>query len=178
MSHHVPPKEHVVQAAIVEALRLAGCEVRFWRKVRKTARCWIWTAAANDMGYGKFSIGRKFQNLYAHRVAWMLAFGQIPNGLCVLHRCDNTSCVRPDHLFLGTQLDNVRDMHAKGRARFGVTCGEDHKGSKLTTKQVQEIRARFTGRLGEKVALAREFGVSAPMITNVVTFKNWRHVGS
>jgi hypothetical protein len=102
-------------------------ESRFWEKVDKesgyrapnmTTDCWLWTAAKNRAGYGKFfieKINRKAKFTDAHRVAWQIANGPIPDGLFVLHRCDMPSCVRPDHLFLGTNRDNALDCMAKRR---------------------------------------------------------------
>src|SRR5687767_4720826 len=87
---------------------------RFWEKVRKTDGCWLWTASRNAKGYGQIMYQRR--PIHAHRVSWQLANGPIPDGLCVLHRCDNPQCVNPGHLFLGTIVDNNRDMFAKGRA--------------------------------------------------------------
>lgn len=90
---------------------------RFWSKVRKGDGCWEWQAKRFDNGYGSFAVSRN-KNQGAHRVAWELTNGPIPAGMSVLHHCDNRPCVRPDHLFLGTQLDNMRDMLAKGRQRW------------------------------------------------------------
>jgi hypothetical protein len=87
---------------------------RFWAKVEKTDSCWPWRAGVNKE-YGEFNFGNNWMR-QAHRVAWELTHGPIPDGLCVLHKCDVPLCVNPDHLFLGTKLDNVRDMIAKGRA--------------------------------------------------------------
>ena len=94
-------------------------EARFWAKVQKTDSCWLWTAAKNRFGYGRFMLNGKV--VRAHRVAWTLAYGQIPegagfHGTCVLHLCDNPMCVNPSHLVLGTQGENCRDMASKGRA--------------------------------------------------------------
>ena len=87
---------------------------RFWAKVEKTDGCWLWRAATGANGrYGRFGIGSKV--LLAHRVAWTLAHGELPDAARVLHRCDNPLCVNPAHLFLGTQGDNLRDMTSKGR---------------------------------------------------------------
>jgi hypothetical protein len=94
---------------------------RFYRKVRQEGEggCHVWTGAHNVWGYGRLKIGGKMYS--AHRVAWEFTNGPIPGGLFVLHRCDNRHCVNPEHLFLGTQLDNVHDMHAKNRqARRGA----------------------------------------------------------
>lgn len=94
---------------------------RLWRHVDKTGECWKWTAAKvggkMSMGHGVMRL--QDRNVLVHRVSWELHFGPIPDGLCVLHRCDNPPCVRPDHLFLGTKADNTADMMRKGRKRGG-----------------------------------------------------------
>lgn len=96
---------------------------RFWKRVQKTDSCWIWTGTKLWNGYGSLSLGRARgfsidQKHYAHRVSWLIHNGEIPDGIFVCHRCDNPICVRPDHLFLGTPLDNMRDMISKGRASW------------------------------------------------------------
>jgi hypothetical protein len=91
--------------------------VRFWAKVEKAGPddCWLWAGATVPNGYGKISRGGSSGLLLAHRVSWILAKSEIPEGQLVLHRCDNRLCVNPAHLFLGTHGDNARDMVAKGR---------------------------------------------------------------
>jgi hypothetical protein len=110
----------------------------FWRKVHRTPGCWPWGAARFASKYGMFSTGwGPYRRTYrAHRFVWELIHGRIPDGMCVLHRCDNPPCVRPDHLFLGTNQDHTDDMLAKGRhrtvspPRLGdeVPCPRGHVG--------------------------------------------------
>lgn len=92
---------------------------RFWSKVAFTAnpnKCWEWQAGKTKYGYGELMIKNK--QVYAHRLSWELTYGEIPDGLFVCHKCDNPKCVNPNHLFLGTNLDNVRDMVSKGRNKL------------------------------------------------------------
>ena len=89
---------------------------RFLAKVEKTNTCWLWCGAVNYKGYGVIGLGtRKDGNALSHRAAWMIYKGSIPSGMDVLHRCDTPACVNPDHLFLGTQQDNMKDRDTKGR---------------------------------------------------------------
>lgn len=95
---------------------------RFWTKVQKTDDgCWLWTAYRDMRGYGTIKINGKGKR--AHRVSWEIHFGVIPLGMCVCHRCDNPSCVRLDHLFLGTSAENTADSVAKGRQARGDRSG-------------------------------------------------------
>lgn len=107
----------------------------FWERVdvRGPDECWNWLGALKDNGYGQLTrLGVSKKPLKAHRVAWVLAYGPIPagsgvHGTCVLHHCDNRRCVNPSHLFLGTNHDNVRDMHAKGRAKNPIADANRQK---------------------------------------------------
>jgi hypothetical protein len=146
-------------------------EERFWAKVDRSGPCWLWTAAQRR-GYGYFRDGNRM--IPAHRWAYT-HFIANPGELHVLHTCDVPLCVTLDHLWLGTNLDNMRDKLAKGRAvhpptRRGFVIG---RGEKLTAAQVLDIRARSTGIRGEKTRLAEEFGVSRRAIAFILDGTNW-----
>ena len=115
----------------------------------------------------------------AHRVAWELAYGQVPNGLFVCHRCDNPPCVRPEHLFLGTARDNTQDAIAKGRFVFNLrpetTRGEANGRAKITEDQVREIRKRRESGVGTG-SLAKEYGLSRSFVQKIVRRERWSHV--
>lgn len=133
-------------------------EQRFWTKVNKTAGCWLWTGSMVQ-GYGQIMRNRKPAK--AHRVAWELTYGEIPADQFVLHRCDVPACVRPDHLFLGTQPENLADARQKGRldeSRPRVNV--------LTPEQRLDIFNR-PWRRGIGLALAREFGVTKSTISHI-----------
>lgn len=145
---------------------------RFWAKVAHGEECWEWQGYLAPNGYGRFSI-REGEIKLAHRMAWELINGPVPGDLCCLHRCDNRRCVRPDHLFLGTRVDNLEDMHAKGRNR--QPRGSGHKFAKLTEEAVRNIRQRLAAGDGA-VALAEEYGVTRGLIYNVKNRNCWTHV--
>lgn len=153
-----------------ESLRVAD---RFWSKVDKDGPipahapelgpCWVWTAAVGPHGYGMFRIGGTMRR--AHRVAYGLGHGVDPSEAGVLHRCDNTACVRPTHLFLGDQLANHQDRIAKGRGRIAVA----DSGVAL------DILARG-GRGETDVQIARSIGVKRGAVRCVLLRETWRHV--
>lgn len=159
---------------------LHGDAALFWSKVdrngptpdhrQELGSCWIWTAATNDRGYGTCQIVKGQQ--LAHRAAWVLENGSLTDGDCILHRCDNPPCVRPDHLFIGDVPINNADRHAKERDGRG----EKDRHAKLTEAIVRDIRAR--GRLpwADIVELALEHGVSNMTIWSVSTGRSWKHV--
>jgi hypothetical protein len=116
----------------------------FWARVDRSAGeegCWLWTGGLNHHGYGTIKIHGKTTR--AHRLAWELTYSPIPEGMCVCHHCDNPSCVRPDHLFLGTQMDNIQDRHTKGRGSGGVLLGPDHPQCRVSDDDVRVIRRLF-----------------------------------
>jgi len=146
---------------------------RFWNKVNKkeSDECWNWTACINTDGYGIIAVNGQADS--AHRVSWKIHHGEIPEGMCVCHKCDNPSCVNPNHLFLGTQEDNIKDMCRKGRAVHKL--GEDAPNAKLTEKEVIEIRRRY--RNGESVsAIAEKYPVGASMVYLIVRHQSWTHI--
>lgn len=144
---------------------------RFELRVEKTDNCWLWTASRNNKGYGQFNYDGT-RPIPAHRAAWMIYKGEIPDGMCILHKCDVPLCVNPDHLFLGTQIENIADMHSKGRAKQGHLYGPDHKAAKLDAEKVKEIRASSKS----DAELAEIYGVSRPTIWAVVKGKTWKHI--
>jgi hypothetical protein len=140
--------------------------------------CWLWTgylAGAGKDKRGSITIGRTNGikiNLKAHRASWLIHHGKIPDGLFVLHKCDVPHCVNPVHLFLGTQLDNIRDCKAKGRLVVGRTLGHMVHTSRLTEECVREIRKN------EKPTkeYAAQFGVTPHAIRRVIRGQVWKHL--
>lgn len=164
----------------------------FWSKVNKDGdsnACWNWTGVKDHHGYGKFGIGRCGSTARmerAHRISYAIVFGAITAGFCVLHKCDNPSCVRPSHLRLGTQLENVDDMIFKGRVASGerhnsktkplsIAHGERKPNSKLTRRDV--LAMRFSWKLfGLTIAsISRCFSISDRAAADALKGKNWKH---
>lgn len=144
---------------------------RFWAKVCKTDECWLWVGPFDKDGYGKFAItGRGW--IRAHRASYMINLGEIPNSLCVLHRCDTPACIRHDHLFLGTQADNARDKVQKQRSMIG----ERNPRSKLTEEAVVEIREKYSTGFYTQGILAKLYRVCPATIQHAVNGRNWRNV--
>ncbi|MDH0157304.1 HNH endonuclease [Stutzerimonas stutzeri] len=140
---------------------------RFWSKVNKqtTSGCWEWTKSLRTGGYGAFRVDGKTSMQYAHRVAWMLVNGEIPDGLYVCHSCDNRKCCNPSHLWLGTAKENQMDMAAKGRTH-------SHQ-KKLTEQDVLEVRRRYAS--GETTTqIAGCFGVTRSAIYRIATGRSRR----
>lgn len=150
---------------------------RFWKYVQKTDGCWLWTGAKTNGGYGSLAI-TKGRSRQATWVSWFLAHGAWPaDGQVVMHSCDVRACVRPDHLSVGTQQANIDDKMAKGHHRHGILNGERNGLHKLTAVQVTEIRRRHADHaLG--YVLARDFGVSGALISQIVRNRIWREVAA
>ncbi len=156
---------------------------RFWRKVdrRGPDECWEWRGFRNEFGYGRTRHGRLDRGKQgAHRVAWALVNGTIPEGAHVLHRCDNPPCCNPAHLFLGTHTDNMRDMSEKGRARGFIGTqlrGELNPRTKLADARVTHLRSlRAQGRTLR--SLAREFAVGLSTVRRALNLDPRRPRGA
>lgn len=158
---------------------------RFFAKIAKTSDgCWLWIGSRDDRGYGFFRYNGRVQ--MAHRVAWILANGQIPERLQVCHRCDNPRCVRAEHLFLGTAADNITDKVAKNRQARGDATGSRKyperrpRGEKVVTSRLSadDVKAiRESAQRGSMLkTLAGQFGVSSRTIGRVVRREAWAHV--
>lgn len=163
---------------------------RFWSKVNRGAAdaCWPWIACRDRKGYGRVSFGGRM--FFAHRLIWILVRGAIPTGVCVLHYCDNPPCCNPDHLFLGTNADNIADRTAKGRSAAGERnglsvhpeCvprirGERNGSAKLTEAIVRIIRAkRIEGHT--QTELAATYGVAQSAISRIDHGVCWKHLWS
>ena len=156
-------------------------EEKFWKSyvvvdyALAIGPCWIWAKASRN-GYGTVYMNGKIED--AHRVSYKLTHDEIPVGLSVLHHCDHRRCIRPDHLFSGTQAENLADMRMKGRENLtGRPQGEAHPKAKLTDSDVAEIRKAYAKKVwGTVKTLTQKYGVSGVTIYRVVTKKAWKHL--
>jgi hypothetical protein len=128
--------------------------------------CWIWTGAFKDSGYGRLDINKK--TYVAHRLSWTLFKGKIPKGSLICHKCDNRSCINPDHLFVGTYKDNMQDCLKKNRFESRATA-------KLKKEEVLKIR-RLADAGASRAGLARRFNVSRTLIHQIISRKIWNHI--
>ena len=143
---------------------------RLFSKVLKTDGCWLWMASVNNKGYGQILVEKTPRHTVGlvHRLSWELANGHIPAGMNVLHHCDTPRCVKPSHLFLGSQLANARDCKAKMRHSYGERNGH----ARLSADIVMQIRssARTTQQLAD------EFNVTRGCINHILRRSTWTHI--
>lgn len=147
----------------------------FMKRVNVTDTCWLWTGSKKKSGYGKYST--KGGQVYTHRFSWECFNGKITNGLFVLHKCDVKLCVNPNHLFLGTNQDNMRDKVLKNRQSSGENSGM----AKLTKIQIDEIRRLYEpGKVGRGAqnefsvrGLSRKYGISPIQISRIIRHERW-----
>lgn len=143
-------------------------EVRFTRQYipEPMSGCFLWMGSVDGRGYGSIKDSQRVTRR-ASRVSWQLTHGPIPKGMCVCHRCDNPLCVNPDHLFIGSNADNTRDMLQKGRAH-------DRRGNnaKLTPEQVQAVRLSSE----TPTKLAERYSISTSTVWLVKTKRRWAHI--
>ncbi len=159
----------------------------FWLKVAigKPHECWEWQGGRFSTGYG--AVNSKGNNVGTHRLAWTFTNGPIPDGLVVMHSCDNPPCCNPAHLKIGTNQANTRDSTLKGRRPSGdrnpsrlhperLARGERHGNARLTPANILEIRRRYQPRIISTRALGAEYGVSATTISQIIRRLAWGHV--
>ncbi len=140
----------------------------FWERVDVGDGCWLWRGYKNRQGYGVVWVkGRQWR---AHRLMWHAYVGTIPQGHDVLHHCDNPSCVRPDHLFIGTDRDNAADRESKGRGNHH----DGHGRAKLTMDQANEIRRLYRDGVANGPQLSRRYGVHHRQVYAVIHDKAWK----
>lgn len=149
---------------------------KFWNKIRLIGAsdddCQEWTRAMSPLGYGV--VRMEGRNFFVHRVAYFLKHGPFPNNLNICHRCDNPKCCNSNHLFLGTQADNIRDMFQKDRRPS--TKGIRHGSAKLNDDLVRQIREKYATGEHTHRGLARTYGVSYSRIFSIVNRLTWKHL--
>lgn len=144
-------------------------EDKFWMRVEKSDGCWLWAGWIMRNGYGNLRYKKGAYGVQAHRLSWAIHFGDIPDGLCVLHKCDVRACVRPDHLFLGTRGDNNKDCVRKGRNQRG----EKHGNAILNWEKVNAMRRLYASGQYTLLEMGDMFGVTKGNAHCVIARKTW-----
>jgi hypothetical protein len=146
--------------------------IRFFAGIKKgcAGGCWEWQKSLNHKGYGQMSRGRRGERpITTHRASWLIHFGPIPEGMMVLHKCDNRKCVNPAHLFVGTAKDNTADMFNKGRG----SEGDRHPNAKITAKIAIRIRRLRTGGF-RPMQIARRLKLPPGVVRHVCQGTTWK----
>lgn len=174
--YYVPPSHRALQSCCSRECRSVRMSQlmrrdlgeRFWEKVDKSGDCWIWTASVLKTGYGCIRIDKR--TIRAHRIAYELANGPVPDGLLLRHTCDNRRCVNPAHLVPGTHKENAQDALDRGRH----LVGEDDPKAKLSNRDVAAIRTALASGITGR-SLARRYAVDESMISQIKNRKARRH---
>lgn len=148
-------------------------EEYFSSKIKRSGECLLWTGFRDQTGYGRTDQSFAPDIHFAHRLSWFLSHGAFDLKLRVLHKCDTPSCVNPDHLWLGTQVDNIKDMCAKGRQRGISRFGEESPVAKLDNESVRKMRVIRAKQHTPFHKLAAQFGVSTMTAYRAVTGQSW-----
>ncbi len=161
---------------------------KFWAHVRKSDSCWEWIGGKKESGYGYFDPGPRIPRARAHRWIYQYLNGPVDPKVHVCHICDNPGCVRPDHLFMGTDADNMRDCARKGRhgmqrhpERSSLHTmlvrpkGEQHGSAKLTADQVREMRRLKREGVSAR-ELGKQFGIHPGYVSKIVSSRKWKHI--
>lgn len=173
------PCYHAGRSPLGFTRKAGSVESRFWSYVEKTETCWLWTGTLTANGYGRLRVGRK--KVLAHRLAYELTNGPIPVGIRACHDCDKNypvgdttyrRCVRPDHLFLGTDADNMADSKRKGRNARGERGGM----ARFTEAQILEMRRRYKVGGVTQRKLAAEYGTSQTVVWGILSGRTWKHL--
>jgi hypothetical protein len=168
----------VTRQTVKPVNRKSGHWLRFWSFVNKEGplildtKCWVWNGPKRNGGYGRFRVNNK--KTEAHRYSYELHKGKIPDGLIVLHACDNPSCVNPEHLNAGTVQDNIKDMIEKKRQAKGITKAT----AKLTEEQVKHIRRVYKPHcpINGSLPLCRKYNISTRTLWSIIYRETWTHI--
>lgn len=164
------PREKLTINKISEKIKFERLVKSFERHVIRKIGCWDWLGVLTKFGYPK--IGSRYFNLWTgHRASWFIFNGEIPKGKCVLHRCDNPKCTNPEHLFLGTEKENIKDRCKKDRSAIGSKGGN----SKLDEYKVKEIKNLLKKGISQD-SIAKKFDIHQTQISKIKLEKTWRHV--
>lgn len=144
---------------------------RFEAKLDKSGDCWLWTASLAGKGYGQMKLPKQRKQEYAHRLAYMIYKGAIPDGIQVCHKCDNPRCCNPEHIFLGTSSDNHLDMKEKNRHLYG----EKNSQAKLSDTKISQIKKCIDSGMSQSI-IAKAFGIHQTTVSKINRGCRWQHI--